>query len=96
MVGIEEHAAFTRKVHHLMKRNATIDTQIIVFEDREDLAGLSDQRSYWRFGWPALMINDTAFLRNANYHTKGDTIDTLDFPKMAAVVEGAYRAVIGM
>lgn len=96
VVGVEEHAAFAHKVHTLMKKNATIDAQIIVFPDREGLAGLSDQRSYWRFGYPALMINDTAFIRNQNYHTKEDTIDTLDFAKMAAVVDGAYRAMVGM
>jgi hypothetical protein len=95
VVGVEEHAAFARRVHQLMHRNATIDTQLIVFPDTEGLAGLSDQRSYWRFGWPALMINDTAFIRNHNYHSHGDTIDTLDFGKMAAVVEGTYRAVTG-
>lgn len=96
VVGVEEHASFTGKVHSLMKRGTTIDTQIIVFPDKEGLAGLSDQRSYWRFGWPALMINDTAFIRNQNYHTKGDTMDTLDFPKMAAVMDGVYHAAIGM
>ncbi len=96
VVGVEEHAAFAGQVHQLMKKDASIDTQLIVFPVKEGLAGLSDQRSYWRFGWPALMVNDTAFIRNHNYHTKGDTIDTLDFPKMAAVVDGVYRAVVGM
>ncbi len=96
VVGIEEHAGFAGKVLALMAKNASIDTQMIVFPDGEGLAGLSDQRSYWRFGYPALMINDTAFIRNHNYHTKGDTIDTLDFAKMAAVVDGAYRAMVGL
>jgi hypothetical protein len=96
VVGVEEHADFTRKVHSLMHENATIDTQIILFPDGSGLAGLSDQRNYWPFGWPALMVNDTAFIRNHNYHTKGDTIDTLDFRKMAAVVDGVYRAVVGL
>jgi hypothetical protein len=57
------------------------------------LAGLSDQRSYWAFGYPALMINDTAFVRNPHYHTKSDTIETLDFDKMTEVVTCAYRAI---
>jgi len=33
------------------------------------------------------MITDTAFFRNKNYHTSGDTIDTLDFEKMKEVVK---------
>jgi hypothetical protein len=39
------------------------------------------------------MINDTSFLRNPHYHQKSDTIDTLDFAKMAEVVKGAYAAL---
>ena len=39
------------------------------------------------------MINDTSFIRNPNYHTKNDTIDTLDFDKLTAVVNSTYKAV---
>jgi hypothetical protein len=79
-----------------MARDAGIDVQVISFPDGEGLAGLSDQRSYWAFGYPALMINDTAFLRNPHYHMKSDTIETLDFPKMTAVVNCTYQAITGM
>jgi Zn-dependent M28 family amino/carboxypeptidase len=95
VVGIKEHEPFNLHVHRLMKQDAGIDVQVISFPGRESLASLSDQRSYWMFGYPALMINDTAFIRNPNYHTQNDTADTLDFPKMAEVVSAAYRAVTG-
>lgn len=55
---------------------------------------LSDHRNYWAKGWPAVMITDTAFFRNPNYHTTKDTIDTLNFDKMADVVTGVYTALI--
>jgi len=48
----------------------------------------SDHGNYWKFGYPALMISDTAFYRSDNYHTEKDTPDTLDYEKMAKVVEG--------
>jgi hypothetical protein len=48
--------------------------------------GLSDHSSYWKFGFPAVMITDTAFYRNPNYHQSSDTIETLDFEKMSEVV----------
>jgi len=99
VVGIDKHATFNKKVHQLMKEGAAIDVQIINFPSshaQAGLAGLSDQRSYWRFNYPALMINDTAFIRNPNYHQKTDTIDTLDFDKMTVVVNSAYKAVIQM
>jgi Zn-dependent M28 family amino/carboxypeptidase len=54
----------------------------------------SDHLSFWKFGYPAVMITDTAFYRNPNYHEASDVIDTLDFVKMQAVVKGLYWALI--
>jgi Zn-dependent M28 family amino/carboxypeptidase len=55
----------------------------------------SDQRSYWARGWKAVMITDTAYLRNPNYHTARDTAATLDYARMAHVVDGVFGAVGG-
>nr|MDU9042870.1 M28 family peptidase [Candidatus Electrothrix aestuarii] len=55
---------------------------------------LSDHRNYWHHGYPAVMITDTAFLRNHNYHTARDTPDTLDYQRMAQVVDGVLSAVL--
>lgn len=93
VVGIGQHRAFNHKVHQLMSAGSAIDVQVISFPAGEGLAGLSDHRNYWRFGFKALMINDTSFIRNPNYHTKNDTIDTLDFDKLTAVVNSTYKAV---
>jgi Peptidase family M28/Bacterial PH domain len=57
---------------------------------------LSDHSSYWRAGYPAVMITDTAFYRNANYHTLDDTAEKLDYRRMGQTVEGVYAAVIDM
>jgi hypothetical protein len=54
---------------------------------------LSDHRNYWSRGWPAVMVTDTAFMRNERYHTVEDTPDTLDYERMARVAEG-LRAVV--
>lgn len=50
----------------------------------------SDHLSYWNEGYPALMITDTAFLRNKHYHQSGDMFDTLDYRRMAKVVQAVY------
>src|SRR5687767_10489079 len=50
--------------------------------------GWSDQWSFWQFGWPAVMVTDTALFRNPNYHTTRDTADTLDYDRMGQVVRG--------
>jgi Zn-dependent M28 family amino/carboxypeptidase len=57
---------------------------------------LSDHSSFWKYGYPALMITDTAFLRNPNYHNQGDTDDTLNYDFLAEVVKGVYHAVIAL
>jgi len=53
----------------------------------------SDHRSFWPHGWPAVMVTDTAFYRNSNYHTAKDTADTLDYNRMAKVVAGVAKAI---
>jgi hypothetical protein len=43
------------------------------------LARLSDHGAFWAAGWPALLVTDTAFLRNPHYHQASDTPATLDY-----------------
>lgn len=59
---------------------------------------LSDNSSFWDQGYPALMLTDTSFLRNPNYHQATDTPDTLDYPRMTEVTLGiasAMRRLLG-
>jgi len=50
--------------------------------------GDSDHRSFWRAGATAVMLTDTAWYRNPHYHTATDIPDTLDYVRMALVVDG--------
>ncbi|MBB4807960.1 hypothetical protein HNP38_003300 [Chryseobacterium defluvii] len=54
----------------------------------------SDHLNYWKFGYSALMITDTSFFRNKNYHETTDTLDTLDLPRMAKVIDGIFLSLI--
>jgi len=56
----------------------------------------SDHQSYWKFDYPAVMITDTAFYRNMNYHKPSDTADTLDYDRMAEVIKGLFWTIIQM
>jgi len=56
----------------------------------------SDHRNYWPLNIPAVMVTDTAFYRNKNYHTSADTFDTLDYEKMKEVVYGVYVHVVDL
>lgn len=56
----------------------------------------SDHANYWKFGYSASMITDTSFYRNKNYHKTTDTMETINFAKMANVIDGVYEAVLSM
>jgi len=55
--------------------------------------GWSDQLSFWREGFPALMATDTAPYRNPRYHTATDMPDSLDYERLARVVVGLQHVV---
>ncbi|WP_228009092.1 M28 family peptidase [Cyanobium sp. LEGE 06113] len=54
---------------------------------------LSDHSPFWDAGYDAVMVTDTSFMRNPNYHQMSDTIETLDLPFLAAVTEGLDAAL---
>ena len=56
----------------------------------------SDHWPFWRQGFQALMVTDTAFLRYIHYHRPTDLPENLDFERMADVVDGLERAVTAL
>lgn len=52
---------------------------------------LSDHASFWDRGFRAVMVTDTAYFRNPNYHLPSDTKQTLDFAYMAELVGNMVR-----
>jgi len=48
----------------------------------------SDHDAFWRQGYRALMVTDTAFYRYPYYHTAEDTPGKLNYPAFARVVAG--------
>ncbi len=49
---------------------------------------LSDHSPFWDRGYRAMMVTDTAFMRNPHYHKATDTIDTLDLDFLTGVCRG--------
>ncbi len=47
----------------------------------------SDHLNFWKFGYKAIMVTDTAHFRNPNYHTANDTLETLNLEKMQYVID---------
>lgn len=86
----DKSGKFGNVIAKLMQEKDLIKT--INFKGSSAVSGVdfSDHRNYWAFNYPAVMITNTAFYRNKNYHTKNDTIETLDIDKMCAVVEQLF------
>ena len=55
---------------------------------------LSDHSPFWDRGIPALLVTDTSFLRNPNYHLPSDRIETLNFEFMRKVATGVFYSVV--
>ncbi len=63
-----------------------VETMIVAWNGRLlPIVRLSDHAPFWDAGYPAVMVTDTAFLRNPHYHQASDTLDTLDLPFLARV-----------
>jgi len=70
--------------------------EVLVVEEGTEaaaLARLSDHGAFWMAGWKALLVTDTAFLRNPHYHKPTDTPDTLDYRFLKRTTELVAQAL---
>jgi Zn-dependent M28 family amino/carboxypeptidase len=56
-------------------------------------ADLSDHAEFWRVGYRALMVTDTAMFRYPHYHTKQDTPDKVNYRALARITAGLAGVV---
>ncbi len=84
----------SRKIKSLMSGASELPVRSINAPAWVQGIDFSDHLSYWDAGISAVMVTDTAFMRNKQYHLAGDTYDKLDYRRMAQVVAGVY-AVVG-
>ncbi|OON70094.1 M28 family peptidase [Hymenobacter sp. CRA2] len=54
----------------------------------------SDHLNYWKFGYSALLLTDTAFYRNREYHQTGDTLTRLDLHRLALATDAVLAALL--
>ncbi|MEP0856307.1 M28 family peptidase [Trichocoleus sp. DQ-U1] len=54
---------------------------------------LSDHSPFWDLGYKAMMVTDTAFMRNPHYHQPSDTIETLDLNFLTGVCRGLASGI---
>jgi Zn-dependent M28 family amino/carboxypeptidase len=93
VIGNVQSRELTLTVAEALKVGADIPVEHLVALPFVPGVGLSDHGPFWKMGYRAVMVTDTAFYRNPNYHTPNDTIETLRFDKMSQIVRGMVHVV---
>jgi Zn-dependent M28 family amino/carboxypeptidase len=76
-----------------IRKHSKVKVQTMVGPEFVGGINLSDNASFWRHGYRAVMVTDSSFFRNRHYHQETDTMETLDFDSMAEVVKGLYHTL---
>lgn len=93
-VGNLRSISLAWRFHWGFKRGSRLPLYSVCLPEVIHEIRLSDNSSFWDQGYPALMLTDTSFLRNPNYHQSSDRADTLDYDRMAQVACGVAGALI--
>jgi hypothetical protein len=93
VIGKIGQGSLTRRVKRAMRGASELPVYSLNAPVGVPGIDFSDHLNYWREGYQAAMITDTAFYRNSNYHSRADTPDTLDYKRMALVVQGVCAAI---
>jgi Zn-dependent M28 family amino/carboxypeptidase len=92
-VGNTRYGWLVRQVVAAFRRNEPFPSEGGVLPESIPNIGFSDHWSFWQGGYPALMVTDTANFRYPYYHTSEDTVDKIDFERMARVFRGLKGVV---
>lgn len=95
VVGNMSSSRMTKEIKKSMERTSSLPVVYLVSPNISGLTlDFSDHRSYWAAGFPGVMITDTAFYRNFNYHEAEDTPDSLDYEKMSLGIHALHQAIL--
>jgi Zn-dependent M28 family amino/carboxypeptidase len=96
LVNCLKKGRFAKKFSNSFLKNKFINSKN--FRGPKSLTGIdfSDHLNYWSHDISALMITDTAFYRNKNYHERSDTIETLDVNRMSHVIDALVETLLDM
>jgi hypothetical protein len=82
-----------RRVIALFRKHAKIPSEGAALPSFVPGVSWSDQWSFWRCGYPGIMITDTAPFRYSHYHSASDTPDKLDYDRFTLVVSGMEKVI---
>ena len=85
-----------RRVVSLFREHAKIPSEGAALPSFIPGVSWSDQWSFWRSGYPGIMVTDTAPFRYPHYHSASDTPDKLDYDRFTLVVSGMEKVIEGL
>jgi hypothetical protein len=85
--------ALLRRVVALFRKHAKIPSEGAALPAFIPGVSWSDQRSFWRYDYPGIMVTDTAPFRYPYYHSSSDTPDKLDYDRFTLVVSGMEKVI---
>ena len=94
VVGSFKSRSLVHSIENNFKMTTFFPMSSVVAPSMVPGLNFSDHASFWDVGIPAVMVTDTAYLRNPNYHRDSDRANTLDFRRMAMVVDGFRKSIV--
>jgi hypothetical protein len=85
--------ALLRRVVGLFREHAKIPSEGAALPAFIPGVSWSDQWSFWRYGYPGIMVTDTAPFRYPFYHSSSDAPDKLDYDRFTLVVSGMEKVI---
>jgi Zn-dependent M28 family amino/carboxypeptidase len=93
MVSNADSAQLTKQAIKIFREEEQFPSQGIAAASWVPSIDRSDHASFWRAGYPALMVTDTANFRYPYYHTAGDTAEKVNYDHLSRVVDGLAKVV---
>lgn len=87
---------FVKQFSSQFSNAETVETRNIKAPAKLQGVDFSDHRNYWNTGYDAMMVTNSAFYRNKNYHQTTDKMETLDIERMSGVIDAIYYALLNM
>jgi hypothetical protein len=92
-VALPGARGFLHQVVGPFRRHTDLPTIGGTAPDQFEGVGWSDHWSFAQFGYPGIMITDTALFRYRHYHKPTDTPDKVDYDKLARVTLGLAKTL---
>jgi Zn-dependent M28 family amino/carboxypeptidase len=95
-VGNLSSASLVREAAKAFRQAVDLPAEAAALPEEIEGVGWSDHWSFWRQGYPAIEVTDTAPYRNPHYHMPSDKPETLDYNRLARLTTGMYDVVAAL